>query len=238
MSKSNRYFVYAVLVCLCVTGYWVILRGSLDVRISASGTEVQGALLTVTGTYSADGKLYEIEHFRGQIKSNSSQLIELPAMLPWTFHSMKVQVEHPNFRPSKAYPASNPYWRNQTLTLQLALWSRSLDNYVVEASESTSAEGLDHLRWLRADYLEAIPTAIAIREIMAAQLALGSLAMAGGRRDGAWEETRQDALRELDLLKEIIEQRSHDPCPDGHQTAAERLAECGRSENRVIWPDQ
>lgn len=237
MSLIARIGAGLAFLTIVTAAYLGLATRSVTIQLDLPITGEEGFAVEVAASYVRNGKRELVPLFDEVIDGDTKIEVQLPFTAPWQFESLRTRIRHPHYRPSASYDMTNPHWRNTWVLATPELWSRSHDHYVVQPSEETTMAGLEHLRWIREVYAERVPPHIFVQEVRRAQLMLGSLAFARGKKDSGWEQTRRAAISELQGLNELLDATTYEPCPENYEPDPETPIVCGRTPGDVAWPE-
>lgn len=232
---SSRIFVLAVVAALAGGCGPDKQAHSLLVTITAPDDYIRGAVFSLRATYESDDQLSELVLDERMLESTGSFELQLTARKPSSLREMRAELRHPKYRPASVPVPGNPHEERQVLTIEPDRWTGNEKHTFVYATEEISAAALDHLRWITSDYFARPEALLANEAVQQNYQLLGMLAYGGGKKEGEWEALRQQTIAELGTLKEAIDERSLDPCPEDYEVANLAYPPCGRQEMNVTY---
>ena len=210
--------------------YTTNYKDRLQVSVAAPDDYIRGAEFVVRAEYEKSGEVTEVVLHERVLENVGVFEIDLPGHAPWSLREMRAELRHPKYKPTVVAVTGNPHWSPQAVELEPAQWTAEGKQTFVYASHETSIAALDHLRWITSDYF-ARPEWLLVNEaVQQSHPMLGSLAYGGGKKSGDWEMIRQETIAELGKLKEAIDERSLQPCPEGYEVENLAYPPCGRQE--------
>jgi len=229
--------VIAVAVVLAAISYIYITqyKDILQVTIVAPDDYVYGALIIVDADYEAGGSLSTVEHANRLLNVETTIDLKLAAKAPWSFNGMRIEFRHPKYKPVQISIEGNPHWYKQVVTLTPIKWTTDARDGWIKPSQATSVALLEHLRWIKNTYLSQPEKLMVMEAIQDNPRLLGVMAYGGAGKTGEWAQIRQDAIAEWEQIEVILDERVHDPCPDGYTPKRPAYPICGRRKTNVVF---
>lgn len=230
--------IVLAIAAIAALAYVLMFKDKIRVQIVAPDDYVHGAVIQINGVHESAGQPLIVEHFNRLLTSETEFNVTVPLRPPWIFNDLRVEFRHPKYRPITETVPGNPVWRRKDITLTPERWTTNDKHNWIQPNEQTTIDALQHLRWIRSDYLDRDEWLVVNEALQAERrLALGSLPYAGGKKSGDWEQVRQLTIAEMHEIVALLEERVLRPCPDGYEVQSQVYPPCGRQKSNVIWPE-
>lgn len=233
--KLKIFILLAASIGVATYFYCATYKDRLRVSVAAPDDYVRGAVFTLHAKYERDGQLSDVVLDDRVLENTGTFEIKLPARTPWSLREMRAELQHPKYQPAQVSVTGNPHWSRQELELESMRWTTNEKHTFIQPSHDTSIAVLDHLRWITTDYFSRPEWLLINEAVQQNYQLLGRMAYANGKKSGEWESLRQQTIAELGTLKEAIDERALEPCPEGYEVENLAYPACGRQEMNIQY---
>ena len=234
MKPKSVVILFAALIA-AVLVYALLYKDRLTVRIVTPDDYIRGAVFQLHAEYEIDGEAVPVVLEDRLLADELYFELQLPSRAPWSLNALRVELKHPRYKPTMAVVTGNPHWFRQDLELEPTQWTTNDRRTYVEPSYETSKAALEHLRWVRTEYFARSEWLAVNETVQADPQLLGSMAYAGGSKDGEWERVRQQTIAEWKSLKGVLDERIYEPCPDGYEVEDMNYPPCGKQRVNIVY---